>query len=371
MTAVGRRLPISFRGPLVAILTGALLFFAGCGTAKQDFALRRRGKHVALSSGFGQFAGYNWLGHVNEVAATWTVPRIIRGRGAAGTWIGAEAAGKPGPFIQIGTNEQRGTFPGQQEYFSFWSDTSAHFHAIELFGVHPGDRISARLELSHARWQLAITDTNSGDRSVFETADEARASFSNAEWLQEDITNTKARRVYDYPELSPIGFRDLKVNSRAPAYKSVRSSWMSAGASNFAPTPLHNDAFTISPATIGAAGSRYLRIAKREDDADAALEEQASRWTARTPRPQRAAAVKSLVAALLTNDRELAEARWPARVQSMVDELVRESTFFREQLEAVGANPTGAQLQEIAKHPRISEIGLRIRRTLRVPDQTP
>src|SRR5579864_1176198 len=60
---------------------------------------------ASSSWSFGRFAGYAWRGRVASVQASWTVPRIRRVSppGHAGTWIGAQAPGALGPFVQIGT----------------------------------------------------------------------------------------------------------------------------------------------------------------------------------------------------------------------------------------------------------------------------
>jgi hypothetical protein len=76
------------------------------------------------------------------------VPRILRGSplGHAGTWIGAQAPGARGPFIQIGTNDDHFSATDSSHY-AFWSDTARNFTAQFLFSVKPGDDLSASLTL--------------------------------------------------------------------------------------------------------------------------------------------------------------------------------------------------------------------------------
>jgi Peptidase A4 family len=303
---------ISARSAASAICFALVLAGCGSGRPARD---QRLTDPAAASSDFGKFAGYDRFGRLHEIAASWTVPRIVGGRGAASTWIGAQAPGDPGPFIQIGTNEQRDTLPEKREYHAFWSDKTQQFHGIELFGVHPGDRISASLKQVHAQWKLAIVDANSGDRSIFEAPEEAKYSFNDAEWLQEDITDDRTGRPFPYPQLSPVGFRNLRVNSRPPGYAHVVSSWMSADKEDFAPTPLHGGGFTIHTATVSATGREYLRLAKGEDEATGRLDAQAFRWTAKTPRATVIRDVETFSRGLRANAQALAQVRWPAPVR--------------------------------------------------------
>jgi len=99
---------------------------------------------------FGPFAGYAWIGKVQSVGASFTVPRIASGSplSEAGTWIGMQGAGPPARFVQIGALE--GRFWSRQEektvdlYTTFWSDTARHFKPQPLFPVSAGDTLSLK-----------------------------------------------------------------------------------------------------------------------------------------------------------------------------------------------------------------------------------
>lgn len=277
---------------------------------------------------FGPFVGYAWQGRVTSVQASWIVPRIT-GRsspGVAGTWIGAAASGAPGPFIQIGTNEESSA-PSQTEvpgrYYAFWTDVRHHVHPQPLFRVDPDDNLTASLTLTHRRWKLAILDATSGAAARFTTRDEAQASFDWAEWTQEDVTNNATRKPYPYPQLTAVSFRGLRVNSTTPAYADLYSGWMSVDGSYLAPTPLRDDSFTLRRAAVSSSGAQYLHIATPEDAATNGFVTRMSRWTAATPRSQIKSACSDFVIALRSNIYALRRARWPTAARGPVDSLIR------------------------------------------------
>jgi hypothetical protein len=95
--ARGLRTRTGLVAALALLLTVVLTAIPGAATGAQR-----------SPSSFGKFAGYVWRGHVESVRASWSVPGIrVGSTGRAGTWIGAQAPGSPGAFIQIGTNEER------------------------------------------------------------------------------------------------------------------------------------------------------------------------------------------------------------------------------------------------------------------------
>jgi hypothetical protein len=276
---------------------------------------------------FGPFAGYVWRGRVSSVRASWKVPRILPGspRGVAGTWIGAEAPGigEHGPFIQIGVNERRAG--SANSYYAFWSDTKQHFHPQYLFHLNAGDDLSASLTLARKprrRWTLVISDTSTGKSARFSTGDEARASFNEAEWTQEDVTDGETLKPYPYPRLAKVEFRRLEVNSTAPTDADLYSTWMSVARGNLAPTPLYDDSFTLRRATVSSAGGQYLHIVTPINAANMTFGAQLARWSAKTPYAQIESASASFIAALHSGIRALASARWPARVRSLIHSLI-------------------------------------------------
>lgn len=204
------------RGCQAAIAIVAALLLAGCGSSAQ------------LRSGFpfGPFAGYRWVGPVSSTQASWRVPAIAPGSpaGSAATWIGAEAAGaSPAPFIQVGTNELGS---GRAEaYYAFWSDVSHHFHPALLFDVRPGDRVTASLRHAGGVWHVAIRDERSGRSAQFTTRQEAAATFSLAQWYQEDTTDGATGRPFPYPQMAPTAFTGV-ASTDMPRR---RPGWSSSG----------------------------------------------------------------------------------------------------------------------------------------------
>jgi hypothetical protein len=285
------------------------------------------GKHPGWS--FGSLAGYSWRGHVASVQASWTVPRITPGSslGVAGTWIGAQAPGTPRAFIQIGTREDH--FPAvDSAYDAVWSDRHDQLRPQLLFRVKPNDNLTASLTLVDKRWMLAIADKTSGAAAYFSTSEEARASFSRAEWMQEDVTNTTARKTYPYPQLTAVVFHGLRVNTAMPAYADLYAWWMSVDSGDLAPTPLHDDSFTLKRATVSSSGAQYLHIAASENAATNRFVSQMGLWTAATERSNIESACADFVAALRNNISALGRARWPMRARGMVHRLIRKTSVL-------------------------------------------
>jgi Peptidase A4 family len=304
----------------VAALVLVLVFVA--------IPLRGRAKHRRITdSPFGAYAGYLWLGHVSSVEGSWTVPRIVdpSRSGLATTWIGAQASGARGAFIQIGASELHGysrAHVAENRYWAFWSDTTRNFHPQFLFRVRPDDALSASLTLAHGRWTLAIIDHTSGSDVRFSTSEDANASFDDAQWTQEDA-RTATGEPFPYPSLTAVRFSGLAINSATPAYASLYSTWMSVNGVFLAPTPLAGDAFALRRATINSAGEQYLHIGALKSTARQTFWSELERWTAKTPYITIASASSRLVASLRSDVRALAAARLPKRLRSMIRLLIR------------------------------------------------
>ncbi|MGH2849049.1 MAG: G1 family glutamic endopeptidase [Solirubrobacteraceae bacterium] len=232
----------------------------------------------------GDFAGYVWRsGPVAAVSATLTVPRIGRPsprRSIAGTWIGAQAPGVDGPFIQIGINQVHVT-PSLAVYYAFWSDTTLQFHPRFIFAVHAGDVVAASLRRRPAGWALAIVDATTRVARRFTTADEAAGAFNLAEFLQEDPTSS-AHSELPYPRLAGGRFRQLRVNDATPPRGTLLSQWMSNQRDDIAPSRLAGDAFTLHPTKLTAAVARYLRLIAPPNLAGQAYDTDVAGW--RRPR---------------------------------------------------------------------------------------
>jgi hypothetical protein len=239
-----RRRLVVFRaaaGPLVAVVLGAVLLNAA-------ITPKARGH-------FGPFAGYLWTGTVTSVGASWRVPRVLPGspEGAAATWIGAQRTDGPGPFIQVGTNENRETvaLETSNDYDAFWSDTRVHFAPQPLGIVNPGDYVSASMLLVGGVWHLKLVDHTRNASYVHSTADEANSRFGVAEWLEEDPTSSVTNKVLPYPRLSTVGFQRLAVNGGHPSVADLYSQWLSLPGMNLAPSVVSGDQFSVSPVGAG------------------------------------------------------------------------------------------------------------------------
>jgi signal peptidase I len=299
-------------------------------------------------------------------------------RSAAGTWIGAQAPGSPnGPFIQIGTNEQ--TFvpaaaaKPNLDYIAFWSDTARDFHPQPLFPVNPGDDIFASLTLARGRWTLAIVDKASGAEAHFATREDANASFNEAQWMQEDIRDTTAKRPFPYPRLTAVAFHRLTVNSVPPSYSDLYSQWMSENGSSLAPIALHDDSFIVRRATVSAIGARYLHLVLSTDAMIDPLISDIDHWTTHTPRSQINSERAEVAAAFRNGTRLFAGARWPRPVGGLIHSLTHKNHAL---VDLLDASPFASGLRSWLAAWTRDEVAAAdathlVRRALHLPELTP
>jgi hypothetical protein len=340
----------------------------------------------------GAFAGYVWTGQVTSLAASWTVPPILRGSppGRAGTWIGAEApGGANGPFIQIGTNEER--YPPDSvangradNYYAFWSDTAHNFHPQYVFSVQPGDSVTANLSLERGRWRLAIIDESSGSARRFTTSQETRASFNEAQWLQEDITNTDTNRLFPYPRLATVTFARLVADQAPPSKRWLDSQWMSPKRGSYqAPTPVDDDQFTVHPAQLSAGAAQYLGIVLPVDEASYKFDDELNRWSPEvlrfSPSSPSQAAINVACAiekrALQRGISALFAAQWTPSVRRLIDRLVRLERVRLADLQPL-AKPQPLTIpawryQWLEPDDALNSAGSAIRAALHAPQWTP
>jgi hypothetical protein len=304
-----------------------------------------KGRHVDL----GHLAGYVWTrGNVGSVGAAFAVPRIRPGSRAgsvAATWIGAQAPGVAGPFIQVGVTEIRtaavADLPPHNLYVAFWSDTRLRFRAQILFEVIPGDTIVASLRHRHDGWKVAIVDaTRRVARRLF-TRDEARAPFNWAEWLQEN-PHTSTGRQLPYPRLSAVRFTDMWMNSVTP--RQLASQWLSTPRGQFGPTRLRGGSFRLARKHLSGLAATFWRLAIPYDAAHDAFDARAVRWRAHTPTRAIAAASATFARALRANVSGFARARWPAPARPAVRALIARALAL---LRIVEAAP-----RRVPTHPR-------------------
>jgi hypothetical protein len=259
--------------------------------------------------------------------------------------------------------------------YAFWSDTTQGFHPHLLFAVKPGDTIAATLKLKDRRWVLTITDLTSRKEAHFSTTDEASASFNMADWTQEDPTYTSTGKPIPYPRLTPVRFRNLKVNSAPPPATMAVSTWMSTHEGIFGPSPLLDDAFTIRRAVLTSAGAQYLRIDQAEENATYSFIARSSRWTAMTPRGEIASASEALVTALLRAVHALSNSRWPARARVAVQYLIRAEAMLTKQTRSATRLPPGGlrswRSGWMGQHQAAGIFDQILRHILHLPDMTP
>jgi len=293
----------------------------------------------------GTFAGYTWNGRATSVAARWRVPRIARrsGSGFAGTWIGAQAPGNSGPFIQIGVNEQRVPFGGDQ-YEAFWSDTELHFHPQSLFMAGAGDEISARMTLVGDRWRLSVVDVSADLVARFSTRQETRGSFNEVEWMQENVSYGPDSIPYHYPRVAGTHFTHLDVNGTAPLATQLLSSWMSPRHRHgyLAPSGLRSNSFEIGPGRLSMPAYDYVRAATIEDNVESAFDDGLGRWSASTPRSQMSSEAAPFRRVVHSDIRGLDATEWPPDVQPVMARLVGALRELLVDTSAAGLPPPSA-----------------------------
>ncbi len=294
------------------VLLVALL--AGCGSAApRDNDLRK-----AIDGAFG---GYVSRGHdIRSIHAQWVVPGALAGSppGIAATWIGAQVADAvtDSAFVQIGTNEHVGSPNGDafpHAYYAFWSSDTRAFHPQLLLPVAPGDVVTATIVRRGDHWHLAIDDTTSGQRQKVSVLGAGDPRIDQADWTQEDVTDARTGRRFEYPQLAPVTMSHITLNDRTPAYSGVYATWLTtAEGVNWAPTPLEDGAFTLHRVTVTPAGQRYMAAALPENAAIAAFASSLVGWTPSTPSAQIVAARSALIAALRRNVAAFGAGSWPA-----------------------------------------------------------
>jgi hypothetical protein len=208
-------------------------------------------------------------------------------------------------------------------YHAFWTDTARRFQAINLFDVHPGDEIIARLALSSQAWHVSILDAPSGLRATFATHDETGVEFDSADWFQEHVTDQQADETIPYPRTGPIAIRKLEVNAAPPNPVLMRSQWMTANGRYLAPTRLKGDAFLVQETTLGPAAERYLRILVGLSRTTQSFFAQISSPTTRRPQIE-----SERTQLLRASERALGRLRgapWPAAVQNLIATLEQQN----------------------------------------------
>jgi len=271
----------------------------------------------------GPFAGYIWNGDVDSARADWAVPGLLPGspRGAAATWIGAEASGPTGvaPFVQVGINE--GNTDGTPFYYAFYSSTRLRFHPVELFDVTPGDQVSAALSRRGARWQIEFVDLTVGRQRRVSVVEGVGRRFNEAQYSQEDVTDARTHRPFPYPSLSPLRFTAVAVNGMVPQPSRLTANWLTEPEGYLAPGPLQRDGFALAQTQMTGAGLRYLRAIAAQDNAAVTAIVQLLGWAQVGPTHAAGAAARRLATDLRTTVSMLGDERWPTAAGPAISTL--------------------------------------------------
>ncbi len=186
---------------------------------------------------------------VASVSGQWTVPTIASNsdEGDASTWIGAQADN--GAFAQVGTVENR---LAHDQYYAFWSSTAKQFIPINLLAVKPGDDVKAHMAMTSSGWALTLSDLTSGTSKTVNTKYGSNDTFNSCEWFQENPVYSQFVHT-NYPSLSSVVFRDMKLNDSIPQFNYADAQTLSTYNDTFyVPTHVHRDRFTLVPATGSA-----------------------------------------------------------------------------------------------------------------------
>ena len=277
-------------------------------------AVRGSGPHPQL----GPFAGYDWSGTVRSAHADWTVPRVTAAipAGQAAAWVGTEAPGTVGhaPFVQVGVHESNsGGPPGTPPvlYYAFYSTTQLRFRPKVLFEVQPGDVVSATLRRSRNRWRVMLEDLSTGRRRAVTTAEGAGRVFNEAQFDQEDVTDSRTQRPYPYPSLTALRFSEISVNGEPPAAARLNSSWLTEADGYLAPGPLRHGRFALGHVSMTRAGYRYLKQIAAQDAATTGSMTSLVRWASDGGSASAFAQADRLAGVLHGTASKLGATRWP------------------------------------------------------------
>lgn len=315
---------------------------------------------------YGTLGGYVRFGAVRSIAASWRVPIAGSDAGQASTWVGVQRALGRSPFVQVGTLEE----PGNSNE-AFWSDDDHHFRAVVFGAVNGGDLVTATLTRMRSRWAVSLYDHTLGMSMTATSTDGALGSFGVAEWLQEDPVNPQSGQRAAYPVLAPVRFEGLSVNDRPPVYGSLYSQWLSVpGGSNFEPTALSNDSFSIVKAHLSAAAARYLSDAAAVDRAYESLAAQIRRWGPDTSSATVDVELAPYLAALRAADRESARG-WPPAARPALTGLIARQRQLIAQLTRLPHDAPRIRASLLAATRPESAAAHAVRRALGAPEFEP
>ena len=211
---------------------------------------------TSLQASVAGFAGYGFNGPVEQIAAEIRVPSISSipagaSFGTASTWVGAQNA--EGVFVQLGITEteDRTARSTAQQYNGFWSDTSRHFHPIQIASVKTGDEISVEMQLEGTGWVLHFEDVSTGSSYKVVTDYGAGQDLDFSEWFQEDpVSSADPLRNLPYGYMPDVTFSRLELDGRSPDLQRDDAEAMDvANGPLLVPTNFRADGFGVIPAT--------------------------------------------------------------------------------------------------------------------------
>jgi len=251
-------------------------------------------------------------------------------------------------------------------YFAWWSDTALHFMPVPLFAdMRPGDRVTASLSLGRGHWTGSISDARTRTGARFSTTQETRERLNLTEWIQEDPTDLGTRKHVPYPDLSPISFSRLEVNSAVPLAADLWSLWMSENGQILGPSPLVADGFALVPQQPTAAGTQYQALADTLDAALTTFITESQRWTAKTPTASMAEQRSTLTSAIETFIGSLTTDQMPTAAQTAINTLIATSRALLDQLQTAPVRSAAGIQTWIAAFRRESDAVTRAARAVR------
>jgi hypothetical protein len=367
---LARRGIITLALTLVVVALGTTLVAVSSKSNPSPGSVKIHGTAPVYIAPLTGFAGYHWLGDVQQISAQWRVPAITASSpvGHASTWIGAQGNGQNSPFIQVGVTEDK-FGPGDSVYELFWSDTAASFHPQPLGPVGPGDLLSVSMTRQSGGWSLAVDDRTDNTPVTKLVGYGVGASFMAAEWIQEDPTDSSEAAVdLPYPQTSTVSFQRVVVNGEPPTLdRDDGQVLIAADGTILVPGPVRQDAFVLGPPTGAAA--RYLHAAAGLDAAVSAYNVEISSWDS-IPMATRLLDVQHLSAAFQTNATALAAQQWPpassADVSLLIDRLHRLVSDLQAWT-AAGLETQGNAYQTFSSDQEIGPLADNVRADLGLP----
>ena len=327
---------------------------------------------AAPNSGLG---GYMAMDRpVTEVSAEWRIPTLSAARpGDAATWIGAQGAANT-PFIQLGstefaTKDAAGTL--KMSYHLFWSDPAQGLEAVNIATLtHPGDLITFEMMQDSAGWNLVVKDHSSGFTRSTQVDYAAGQTYVLGEWYQEDPASALVTTTDEaYPDVSTVTFEHVQLDGHAPQVTLNDASALStANGTNFVPTSLRNDAFSMVPAT--GAPEQYLADAAPLNTASLSVSELLQGLVHPTPTAAQALVLAESKALERFAD-QCATQKWPASDRAAVAAVVRDARSLQQQVtQWATSNGSTASLGQILAGANLGPDAATLRASLKLPPAT-